>query len=185
MSAPAPNSPLPLAAFVLVAAGLGLAFGAWSLPANLKSTNPALLRAAGAGTPTLGACGRDLVDLEKIGPAALVLAAAQTTDDPRAPALAMALTTFVTRQPGLAAWGGWDAFLDPLFNLRTDTGRPASTPVLTFLIPVAAREKIRASLVNTGSLGVQASCARATSRRRAASCPPPGRVASRSMRSSC
>lgn len=139
-----------------MAAGLALAFAAWSLPANLKSTNPALLREAGQGTATLGGFGRDLVDLEKLGPAALVLAAAQATDDPRAPALAIAIGTFASKQPGLATWGGWDPFLDPLFNLRADTGRRDSTPVLAFLIPAAAREKLRASLTNSGSLGVQA-----------------------------
>ena len=139
-----------------MAAGLVLTFAAWSLPANLKSTNPALLREAGQGTPTLGGFGRDLVDLEKLGPAALVLAAAQATDDPRAPALAIAIGTFATKQPGLATWGGWDPFLDPLFNLRADTGRRGSTPVLAFLIPRAARDKLRASLANSGSLGVQA-----------------------------
>lgn len=156
MSAPAAVNSPPPAAYALVAAGMLLALAAWSLPANLKSTNPALLRAAGENTPTLGAFGRDLVDLEKIGPAGLVLAAAKATDDPRAPALEIALGTLAARQPGLAAWGGWDPFLDPLFNLRADTGRKTSTPVLTFLIPAGAREKLRASLANTGSLGVQA-----------------------------
>lgn len=155
MSAPTAISPRPAAAFALVVAGIALAFAAWSLPANLKSTSPALLRAAGADTPTLGAFGRDLVDLEKIGPAALVLAAARATDDPRAPALAAALGTFAARQPGLTAWGGWDPFLDPLFHLRTDTTRRASTPVLTFFIPATAREKLRAYLADSGSLGVQ------------------------------
>src|SRR5437667_12796684 len=110
MSAPAAVSPPSLAAFTFVAAGLALAFSAWSVPANLKSTNPALLRAAGADTPTLGAFGRDLVDLEKIGPAALVLVAARATDDPRTPALAKALEEAAARQPSLVAWGGWDPF---------------------------------------------------------------------------
>jgi hypothetical protein len=145
----------PLAAFSLVLAGLVVAFLAWSVPANLKSTNPALLRAAGADTPTLGAFGRDLVDLEKIGPAALVLTAARAIDDPRAPALASAIEAYAAQQPALVAWGGWDPFLDPLFNLRADSGRHTSTPVLTFLLPEKAREKLRASLANSGSLGVQ------------------------------
>ena len=155
MSAPAPTSTKPIAAIAQVIAGLVLALAAWMLPANLKSVSPALLRAAGADTPSLGAFGRDLVDLEKTGPAALVLAAAQATDDPRAPALAIAIGTLSSRLPALVAWGGWDPFLDPLFNLRTDTGRRASTPVLTFFIPEAARAKLRAYLGNTGSLGVQ------------------------------
>src|SRR5476651_587516 len=109
MSVPAavPRPP-PAAAIALVIAGLVAVFMAWSLPANLKSVSPALLQAAGAGTPTLGAFGRDLVDLEKIGPAALVLAAARATDDPRAPALAAAIDAFAAQQPSLVAWGGWD-----------------------------------------------------------------------------
>jgi hypothetical protein len=155
MSAPAAVSPKPNLALVLVVAGLLLAVAAWMLPANLKSVSPALLRAAGEGTPTLGAFGRDLVDLEKTGPASLVLAAARATEDPRAPALAIAIDTLASRQPALVAWGGWDPFLDPLFNLRADTGRRASTPVLTFFVSEAARTKLRGSLANTGSIGVQ------------------------------
>src|SRR5215207_3249322 len=96
---------------VFVVLGLAIAAGSWLLPVNLKSVSPALLRAAGSGTPTLGAYGRDLVDVEKIGPAAMVLAAAKATNDPRAPALATALEQFASRQPGIMAWGGWDPFL--------------------------------------------------------------------------
>lgn len=126
------------------------------LPINLKSVSPALLRAAGAQTRSLGAFGRDLVDAEKIGPAALLLAASQTVGDPRAPALARALEELKARQPALAAWGGWDPFLDPLFNLRVGAGRAASTPVLTFFLPQAARDKLRTYLAGSGSSGVQA-----------------------------
>lgn len=128
---------------------------AWLLPVNLKSVSPALLRAAGKGTATLGGYGRDLVDVEKIGPAALVLGAARASDDPRAPALAAALEQFAKRQPGIVAWGGWDPFLDPLFNLRSDKGHRGSTPVLTFFIPERARETLGAYLAKSGSEGVQ------------------------------
>jgi hypothetical protein len=139
----------------MVVVGILVAAGAWMLPVNLKSLSPALLRAAGARSPSLGAYGRDLVDVEKIGPAALVLAAAKATNDPRAPALAAALEEFAARQPGLVAWGGWDPFLDPLFNIRSDSGRRGSTPVLTFLISERARDTLRTYLANSGSQGVQ------------------------------
>src|SRR6187551_2989144 len=119
---------------VLVAIGLVIGVVAWLLPVNLKSISPALLRAAGKGTPTLGGYGRDLVEVEKIGPAALVAAAARTTKDPQAPALDAALELFASRQPGLMAWGGWDPFIDPLFKLRTESTHRGSTPVLTFFI---------------------------------------------------
>src|SRR4051794_24477738 len=107
MSVPAAVSPKSTGAIGLVAAGLLVAIGAWFLPANLKSVSPALLTAAGSGTTSVGAFGRYFVDLEKTGPATLVLAAAKATDDPRAPALAIAIDTLASRQPSLVAWGGW------------------------------------------------------------------------------
>jgi len=69
----------PWAAPVLVLGGLLLAVAAWTLPVNLKSVSPALLREAGENTPSLGVFGRNLVEEEKIGPAALVLDAARAT----------------------------------------------------------------------------------------------------------
>ncbi len=53
--------------------GLGLLAVAWLLPVNVKSLNTALLREAGRETPTVAAFGRDLLALDKPGPAALVL----------------------------------------------------------------------------------------------------------------
>ena len=126
------------------------------LPVNLKSVSPALWQAAGQGTPSLGAYGRDLVDVDKIGPAALVLAAAKATGDPRTPALDAALDLFAARQPGLMAWGGWDPFLDRLFNLRADSGRRSSRPVQPFFNTLRARQTLRTYLGRSGSEGVQA-----------------------------
>jgi len=125
------------------------------VPVNLKSVTPALLKAAGADTPTPARFGRQLLDREKPGPAALALAAARALDDPQAPALANALDNAAHRQPELVPWGGWDPFLDPLFNLKENTGRTASTPVLTFFITQKARANLLGYLANSRSLGVQ------------------------------
>ena len=151
-----PLSRILPAAVGLAVAGVVVGIAAWMLPVNLRSVSPALLKSAGAGTPTVAALGRDLVDLERIGPASQLLAAAKIVNDPRAPALERAIEAFALRQPALIAWGGWDAALDPLFNLRSGPARGASTPVLTFLIPAAAREKLRDYLGSSASLGVQA-----------------------------
>jgi hypothetical protein len=145
----------PAAAPALVFAGALVAVFAWLLPVSLKSVSKGLLHSAGDGTPSLAAFGRDLVDSEKIGPAFMLLGAAKALDDPRAPALERALGELSSRQPALAAWGGWDPALDPLFNLRQRTVHASSTPVLTFLIPEHSRETVRAYLANSGSLGVQ------------------------------
>jgi hypothetical protein len=146
----------PAAAPALVFAGVMVAVFAWLLPVSLKSVSQGLLRSAGAGTPSVAAYGRDLVDLEKIGPARLFLSVAESVGDPRADALERAINDSLSRQPSLSAWGGWDPSLDPLFNLRQKTNSAASTPVVNFLIPAEARDTVRAYLSNSGSLGVQA-----------------------------
>jgi hypothetical protein len=145
-----------LVVFAWLVAGLILVAAAWSLPANLKSVSPALLRAAGEGTPSVAGYGRDLVDYEKLGPAELVLIAAHAVNDPRTPALKEAVDRLAAHQPELVAWGGWDPFLDPLFNLRESKGRAASTPIMTFFLPEKARDTLRGYLANSRSLGVQA-----------------------------
>ena len=140
---------------VWMLAGLLVLAAAWIVPVNLKSLTPALLKAAGEGTPTAARLGRQLLDREKSGPAALTLAAARTLGDPLAPALATALDNAAQRQPELVPWGGWDPFLDPLFNLKENTGRTTSTPVLTFFITEKARANLAGYLVNSRSQGVQ------------------------------
>jgi len=155
MSASTAAAPSPITAPVLVLAGIVLAIGAWTLPVNLKSLSPALLREAGANTPTLAVFGRQLVDSEKIGPAGLVLQAARAVHDEGAGGLDLALKELAAHQPEMVAWGGWDPFLDPLFNLHENKGRAESTPVLTFFLTEKARESLRAYLGNSRSLGVQ------------------------------
>jgi hypothetical protein len=136
-------------------AGLLTLVAAWIVPVNLKSVTPALLKAAAAETPTPARFGRQLLDREKPGPSALALTAARTLGDPQADALATALDNAAHRQPELVPWGGWDPFLDPLFNLKENTGRTTSTPVLEFFITEKARADLLGYLSNSRSQGVQ------------------------------
>ncbi len=136
-------------------AGVVVGVAAWLLPASLRSVGPALLRAAGDYTPSVSGYGEQLVDQEKSGAAALVLQAAKSLHDPQAPALEAALQKLVARQPSYAAWGGWDPFLDPIFNLKQESGHAADTPVMTFFLPEQARASLHATLDRSGSLGVQ------------------------------
>ena len=136
-------------------AGILLLAAAWMVPVNLKSVTPALLKAAGEDTSTVVREGRQWLDREKPGPAALMLAAARTLGDSQATGLATSLDNTAHRQPELVPWGGWDPFLDPLFNLKENTGRAASTPVLTFFITEKARVNLLNYLQNSRSQGVQ------------------------------
>ncbi len=145
---------LPLATAWLTA-GLALLVAAWLLPINMKSLTPSLLQAAGRGTPSVAQFGRQKLQSEKLGPAELILAAARLVKDPDAPVLDREIQAMAAQRPEWVAWGGWDPFLDPLFNLKENTGRKESTPVLTFFITEKARRGLQKYLSGSGSLGVQ------------------------------
>ncbi len=145
-----------LPAFGWIAAACVLLGAAWLLPVNLNSITPAVLTAAGERSMGVAELGQQLLDEEKPGPAALVRASAAALEDPRTAELTHRLQVAAQRQPELVPWGGWDPFLDPLFNLQENTGRTESTPVLTFFITREARDALRGYLVNSRSQGVQA-----------------------------
>ncbi len=136
--------------------GAALVALAWFFPINLGSIPPALLKSAGEGTASLSEYGAQLLEREKLGPAALFADAARKAGDPGADRLAARLAEAANRQPAHVPWGGWDPFLDPLFKLDENTGRTESTPVLTFFIATPARSALRHYLENSRSMGVQA-----------------------------
>lgn len=137
-------------------AGIVLGIVAWLIPAHFRSVSPALVHAAGEGTSTVAQFGEQLVDGEKIGPAALVRDTAREIGDPGEAELTHRLQDLEKRQPEFAVWGGWDRFLDPLFNLRAPSGHSGSTPVMTLFITTQARTALLHNLQGSGSIGVQA-----------------------------
>jgi hypothetical protein len=123
--------------------GLGLLATAWLLPVNVKSLNPALLREAGRDTPTVAQFGRELLDLDKPGPAALALAAARKVGDPGVAKLAPLYDSYAQNHRDLMPWGGWDVALEPLLVARTAASSTESQPVLNFMVTQQARENLR------------------------------------------
>ncbi len=123
--------------------GLGLLALAWLLPVNVKSLNTALLREAGRDTPTVAGFGRDLLELDKPGPAALALEAARKIGDPGAGALGDAFEAFAQKHRDLIPWGGWDVALEPLLVGRNAATPADSQPVLKFMVLQQARDNLR------------------------------------------
>ena len=126
-----------------LALGLGLLALAWLLPVNVKSLNTSLLREAGRDTPTVANFGRDLLELDKPGPAALVLEAARKTGDPGAAALGTAMEAFADKHRDMMPWGGWDVALEPLLVGRNAASASDSQPVLRFMVTQLARDNLR------------------------------------------
>jgi len=135
--------------------GAGLLLVAWLLPVNVKSLNPALLREAGRDTSTLAGFGRDLLDLDKPGPAALVLEAARKVNDPAAGAFGVLYDAYAQKHRDLMPWGGWDVALEPLLASRTAASPADSQPVLNFMVTQQARENLRRYLSVSRLPGVQ------------------------------
>lgn len=135
--------------------GLGLLALAWLLPANVKSLNPALLREAGRDTPSVARFGRELLQLDKPGPAGLVLEAARQINDPGAGELGAAYESYARQHREMMPWGGWDVALEPLLASRNAAASPDSQPVLNFMVTTEARENLRRYLSVSRLPGVQ------------------------------
>jgi hypothetical protein len=138
-----------------LALGVGLLAVAWLLPVNVKSLNPALLREAGRNTPSVSGFGRELLDLDKPGPAALVLETARQVGDPGAAMLGVVFADFVGKHREMIPWGGWDIALEPLLGSRTAAASADSQPVLGFMVTQQARENLRRYLSVSRLPGVQ------------------------------
>jgi hypothetical protein len=149
---PAALTPLWIGGLLLGAALLAVA---WLLPANVKSLNPALLREAGRDTAGPAAFARELLALDKPGPAALVLEAAQTVNDPNAGAVQVIFADYEQKHRDMIPWGGWDVALEPLLAGRNAASPAESTPVLRFLVTTQARENLRDYLRVSRLPGVQ------------------------------
>lgn len=140
---------------VWLALGVGLLLLAWLLPVNVKSLNPALLREAGRDSPSVSGFGRELLELDKPGPAALVLETAKKVGDPGAAALGTIYADFARRHGEMMPWGGWDIALEPLLGNRNAASSTDSQPVLSFMATQQARENLRRYLGVSRLPGVQ------------------------------
>ncbi|HRE81968.1 MAG TPA: hypothetical protein PLN52_13000, partial [Opitutaceae bacterium] len=70
MSTPTRSSSLRMVAILWILLGLAVGAVSWLLPINLGALTPALLHAAGQGTPSVSDSGQQWLEREKLGPAA-------------------------------------------------------------------------------------------------------------------
>ena len=157
MSPSAPGAPGARSALwqLWLALGVGLLLLAWLLPVNVKSLNTALLREAGRDTPTVSGFGRELLELDKPGPATLVLEAARQVGDPGASALGVIFDSYAVKHREMMPWGGWDVALEPLLVGRNAASSADSQPVLVFMVTQQARDNLRRYLAVSRLPGVQ------------------------------
>jgi hypothetical protein len=119
--------------------GLGaLAYG-WLVPAHLRAVDAAVLERAGQHTPTLVEQGLALVRQQQLGPAQLLLNAAQAERVPGCVTFAADTEKLAVDAPAVRFWGCREPLLDKLGPVSPS--QPPE-PVTDFVIRLESRGKI-------------------------------------------
>ena len=139
-----------------LAGGALLLGGALLVPAHFRAVDAAVVERAGRGSagasaPTLIEEGATFLSVEKLGPARMLLLAAQAESVPRYELLAAGVAQFMRDNPSLVAVGGAATLLE-----KVDFAAAAAPkPIIELLTRRVAREKTLALLQASRRPGVQ------------------------------
>jgi hypothetical protein len=109
------------------------------VPAHSRALDAKAIEAAGVRTPGLIEEGLTLVQLEKVGPAQMLLKAARIENVADADRLATAVAEFNRAHPELAPWGGADPSIE---NAGIRTATKAPLPIVDLLMQRSVRERM-------------------------------------------
>lgn len=128
------------------------------VPGHFRAVDAAVVEQAGKGVkgaspPTLIEEGVAFLSVEKLGPARMLLAAAQSENVPRSQLLATGLLQFARDNPSLIAWGGSAPLLEKVDYNPGAVSSPAA--IVDLLARRAAREKALQFLQQSRRPGVQ------------------------------
>jgi hypothetical protein len=139
----------------LICTIIGLELIGWALliPAHLRTVDAHVLELTSSDTSLVGE-GLSLVDLEKTGPAHLLLDVARQTEAPGTDKLAAALQSFETAHPKLRVWGGAAMFLERAFEKNPATANLPSQPIIDLLLAQNERNTLLDALRHSRRPGV-------------------------------
>jgi hypothetical protein len=143
-------------AWFIICTVVGLELIAWGLlvPAHIQAVDAKVLELAGARSPSLTAEGLSLVNLEKTGPARILLDVAQQTDTPGHEKLAASVKTFEQAQPRLRVWGGAAPYLERVFEKHASITNLQSQAIVDLLVSQEARDTLMEALRHSRRPGV-------------------------------
>jgi len=132
-----------------------LLLAAWLMPAYLRAVDAEVLRLAGRDSATLVDRGLVMLELEQVGPAQLVSAAATRIGIPRAQFLADQLASYAKAQPALALRGGADPILEQILTREARVDLSSATNALNAFLPREARAALLGFLGQSRRPGLQ------------------------------
>jgi hypothetical protein len=140
----------------LICTVVGLELLAWGLlvPAHIRAIDAKVLDRTGANSPSLCAEGLSLVNLEKTGPARMLLEVAEQTGAPDADKLERSLQSFEEAHPRLRVWGGAAPYLERLFEKAPPTTNLQSQPIVDLLVSQTTRDALMETLRHSRRPGV-------------------------------
>ncbi len=132
----------------IICSVIGLELLIWGLlvPAHIGAVDAEVLEQIGHRSPSLSAEGLSLVNLEKTGPARILLKAAQATAGPEREKLAAAITTFEDAQPKLKVFGAPALYLERILEKVTVPGASTNQSFVELLVSTEARDRLIESL---------------------------------------
>lgn len=126
--------------------GLVMFICGWLVPIHLRAVDANVLKLAGRNTPSLVQAGLVVLAEQKLGPAELLLQAAQAEAIPQQEKLGLAAGNFAMRHPGLLLWGGSAPRLADLFGQDAAIATSGSEPIAGFLVRRGHRETVLEAL---------------------------------------
>ena len=119
--------------------GLVMLLMGWLVPMHLRATDLSVLQMAGRKSPALVDQGLALVDDQRLGPAQMLLEAAQIENLPNRDKLEAAVRTLGKAKPGLMVWGSGEPRLERLFGTDPHPKRTAPEPLVEFVVRLENR----------------------------------------------
>jgi len=119
--------------------GLVVLLMGWLVPMHLRATDLSVIQMAGRKSPALVDQGLALVDDQRLGPAQLLLEAAQLEKLPNCDKLEAAVRAQGKDKPGLLVWGSGEPRLERLFGTDPHTKRTTPEPLVDFVVRLENR----------------------------------------------
>jgi hypothetical protein len=144
-------------AWFILCTVVGLELILWGLlvPVHIGATDANVVELSGNSGPSLVGEGLTLVNLEKTGPARLLLQVADRTQAIGRESLQTAIRNFEEAHPKLKPWGGAALYFERVFEKFPPTTNYQSEPIVNLLIPDTNRTTILEALSISRRPGVR------------------------------
>ena len=119
--------------------GLVMLLMGWLVPMHLRATDLSVIQMAGRKSPALVDQGLALVQDQRLGPAQMLLEAAEIENLPNRDKLEAAVRTLGKARPGLMVWGSGEPRLERLFGTDPHPNRTTPEPLIEFVVRLENR----------------------------------------------